>query len=147
MITATAQTPEPGRYKRGRNLGRSGYTVAECLYCPGLFFVHKPNGTRYTVDAVRRTCNCPARLPDCAHLVFLDVCIAHAAWLERRRMGKEAYPPQPTRKAAKQPNRIGKRRAAILARQAAVPVPAPTIEKPLPRLRMDVREDFGDYSQ
>ena len=52
----------PTCYDRAREAAKSGYSIAENIYCHGLFEVRRPDGLKYLVDleTAQPTCTCPA---------------------------------------------------------------------------------------
>lgn len=120
-MTTTNHTPKLNRYERAKMLGTLGYAISENVFAPRLYTVHKPTGERYTVDLERETCNCPARVKDCAHLLFTQRCVRFAA---RTTVAKDALR---VRKA---------RRRAV--RMAAWSKPVPQVVAP------DVHKAFVD---
>jgi hypothetical protein len=67
----------PTRYQQGKSLARAGYALAENIYVPGLYEVHRPTGGHYLVDTTGEepTCNCQARVRDCKHVIFVTHCL------------------------------------------------------------------------
>ena len=107
MATQTQSTTrKANRYDRTKTLGALGYVLAESTYAKDLYFLSKPNGTRYAIDMQRETCDCPASVPDCAHILFVRRCLAFAAKLDK----PTVTTPAPT--TYRRPNRAVRRLAA-----------------------------------
>src|SRR5947209_4284462 len=73
-------------WDKAQRLGREGYSVAQSKTSHRLFFVFKPVGLFYTVNAELHTCDCDDFKRHgryCKHTLFVARCLAHIAKIER----------------------------------------------------------------
>lgn len=75
----------PTCYDRAREAARTGYSIAENIYCHGLFEVRSPDGLKYLVDlkGEEPICTCQASCK-CKHVGLVEIAQRYAATLDRR---------------------------------------------------------------
>jgi len=71
-------------FTRARAAAKSGYALSELINLPGFFFVHKPDGTKYLVDANAKVCDCQARTV-CKHIGLVQISLRYVAAMSRKR--------------------------------------------------------------
>lgn len=69
--------------ERAREAARTGYALSELINLRNFYFVHKPNGDKYLVDATAQTCDCPASVT-CKHIGLVEIARNYWLALERK---------------------------------------------------------------
>lgn len=77
--------------QRAREAARSGYGISENALVRDLFYVHKPDGMTYAVDASypKAVCTCPTPVHmTCKHVALVRICQRYVAMIERNEAAK-----------------------------------------------------------
>lgn len=121
-----------------RKAAKSGYALSELIDCPGFFFVHKADGTKYLIDFASNHCDCPASVT-CKHIGLVEIARRFVAALERKAR-------KPRRHFSRKHIEALRRFAPVMAGTVPAPPPAPVDPERIARrerIAAMILRDFG----